>query len=375
MRNSTRTLPVLVFLLLAFAASRFTPSSAQPTSWRQASRTTSAEWLRSPRATALADTIMAYQLPSGGWGKNHDWMKGGDRQEWLTAASTGIGATIDNGATHEELLFLARVVEARSATIPASTDVVSIRARVAFEAGLDYLLGMQYENGGYPQFYPPKSPTHYSRHITFNDGAMTSVLRLLRDVSDEVPPYASLNLSASLIRLSSYAYQRGLNCLLDCQIRRGDTLAVWCQQHDAETLLPAPARAYELPSYSGTGETVEILRLLMEEKDPSPEVIEAVDAAVLWLRTHALKGVRVEQFTNADGQRDIRLVSDASAPLLWARFYDLEEGRPFVCDRDGVPHRSLSEIGHERRNGYSWYGTQPQVVLDAYEQWRKRVAP
>lgn len=49
-------------------------------------------------------------------------------------------------------------------------------------AGLDYLLAAQYPNGGWPQFYPLRSD--YSRHITFNDDAMTDVLALLEDVAN-----------------------------------------------------------------------------------------------------------------------------------------------------------------------------------------------
>jgi len=47
----------------------------------------------------------------------------------------------------------------------------------------------------------------------------------------------------------------------------------------------------------------------------------------------------------------------------WARFYDLKEGKPFFCDRDGIPRRSINEIGDERRYGYQWYNTRPNQIL------------
>ena len=55
----------------------------------------------------------------------------------------------------------------------------------------------------------------------------------------------------------------------------------------------------------------------------------------------------------------------------WARFYDLETNRPFFCDRDGIKKYDISEIGHERRNGYSWYNKDGSKVLKRYEKWKK----
>ena len=39
---------------------------------------------------------------------------------------------------------------------------------------------------------------------------------------------------------------------------------------------------------------------------------------------------------------------------------------------DGAPKRSLDEIGYERRNGYSWYNTEPQELYARYETWVKK---
>ena len=33
---------------------------------------------------------------------------------------------------------------------------------------------------------------------------------------------------------------------------------------------------------------------------------------------------------------------------------------------------SLAEIGHERRNGYSWYTRAPEKMLEKYPEWKKR---
>ena len=52
------------------------------------------------------------------------------------------------------------------------------------------------------------------------------------------------------------------------------------------------------------------------------------------------------------------------ADRRWARFYDLEEGKPFFCDRDGIPRRNINDIGPERRNGYQWYNTRPKSIIN-----------
>ena len=57
------------------------------------------------------------------------------------------------------------------------------------------------------------------------------------------------------------------------------------------------------------------------------------------------------------------------ASPIWARFYDLEEELPYVCDRDGVPRRHLEEIGSERRNGYGWYNDSVTPLYARYAEW------
>ena len=319
----------------------------------------------------MVDSIVRYQLPNGGWLKNQDWHKGVDVHEYDEAVRTGIGATIDNKATWGEIRTLAN----EYARHPEWSSQRQQQVRHAVVMGLQYILSMPYENGGFPQFYPPKSPQHYSRHITFNDGAMTQVLRLLRDVGNRRPPFDALQLGSSLCDMAREAYKKGIDCILRCQVVKGGKRTVWCQQHDAETLQPVGARAYELPSLSGAGETVDILRLLMEEEQPSAQMKEAVESGVAWLRTHALRGKRVETFQNAEGRQDKRLVDEPSAPLLWARFYDLEQELPFFSDRTGQLFRNFSDIQYERRMGYAWFGTQPQSLLAEYEQWQKKNTP
>lgn len=114
----------------------------------------------------------------------------------------------------------------------------------------------------------------------------------------------------------------------------------------------------------------------MSLSDPSPEVVNSVEAAVEWFSKTEIRGKRIERFVNAAGKNDWRVVpcegGDDGCRPLWARFYTLDGNRPFFCDRDGVMRFDVSEIGHERRNGYSWYSSGGLKVLERYGQWKRR---
>ena len=226
-----------------------------PTRFKHLARGMDAAWYSSKEASDAADSALKYQFPSGGWAKNHDWhlpaegAKVEERREvWQQIHSKdGVGSTIDNGATTTEMLLLAKVYAAQPQK----------KYRKAFLQGLNYLLEAQYDNGGWPQYYPLKPANNeghpfYSDHITFNDDAIYNVMLMLRAIANDEHPYAALKLSATDKERAQQAFDRGIECILNCQIRKDGRLTVWCQQHDEKTLLPAPARAYELASFTGS---------------------------------------------------------------------------------------------------------------------------
>lgn len=186
-------------------------------------------WYDSAEATTIANRVLSYQTKSGGWPKNHDMTQPPDAQAFGHEDVTA--PTIDNGATYTQIRFLARVAVTHPET----------RYRDAVRRGLEYLLAAQYENGGWPQFYP-LIPGYYT-HITFNDDAMIGVLQLLRDVARGTPPFALIE--ESLRQRAATAEQKGIACILRCQITSGGAKTVWCAQHDENTFEPVPARKYE----------------------------------------------------------------------------------------------------------------------------------
>jgi PelA/Pel-15E family pectate lyase len=277
----------------------------------------------------------------------------------VTGKKTG-ETGIDNGATFTQLTYLARVYDASK----------EARFRTAFLKGVDFLLAAQYANGGWPQFFPLRKG--YYTHITFNDNAMIGVMTLLRDISRGGTPYTFVN---ELRReKAGNAVEKGIDCILKCQVIVNGKPTVWCAQHDERTFAPASARAYELVSLSGS-ESVGITRFLMGIDAPPPAVVRSVEGAVAWFETARLKGIRVEEQPDPKAPQGTNrvVVSDSAAPPLWARVYEIGTNLPMFCDRDGVVRRKLSEIGYERRNGYAWLGVWPQNLLEKeYPAWRKK---
>jgi PelA/Pel-15E family pectate lyase len=201
---------------------------------------------------------------------------------------------------------------------------------------------------------------------------MIGVMTLLRDIARKEASYTFVDEPRR--SRAERAVKKGVECILKCQIKVGGKLTAWCAQHDEKTFAPAPARAYELVSLSGS-ESVGITRFLMGIEKPSPEVVQAVEGAVAWFETAKLLGIRVEQKQDSKAPKglDRVVVEDPSAPPLWARFYEIGTNLPMFCDRDGVVKRKLSEIGYERRNGYAWLGEWPlKLVEKEYPAWRKK---
>ncbi|HYC28436.1 MAG TPA: pectate lyase, partial [Chitinophagaceae bacterium] len=237
------------------------------------------------------------------------------------------------------------------------------------EAGIRYLLLMQKENGGFPQFYPDSSS--YRGQITYNDNAMINALNVLWDVA-----YGKNGLEivdASLKAPSHKAVDKGIDCILKTQIRVNGRLTGWCAQHDKQTLLPVKARAFELPAITGM-ETVGIVEFLMKIENPSPQIKNAIISAMDWLAVSKVRGYKysdVEDPSQPKGKDRVLVKDDAAA--VWARFYDIETNKPMFAGRNGEKKWNLQEIEVERRTGYAWYGTWPQKLFDkTYPQWQKK---
>ena len=346
---------LMLFLIIGSTAS----CQSKKMNWHKA-QIQPAEWYSSENAIEIANNVLLYQHNNGGWQKNIDMAKPLDDEEiqqLKEEKSNKIGTTIDNGATHTQLRYLAKVYDA------TKNDTY----KKAFLKGIDYLLEAQYKNGGWPQFYPIKKG--YYEHITYNDGAMIGVMELLRNIAENNEPYSFVNTARR--EKAQKAVDKGLEIILATQVEVDGKLTVWCAQHDKEDFSPAKARAYELPSLSGK-ESTEIVEYLLKLKNPSEEVKTSIRSAVKWFEENKIMGEKVVwvQDESLPEGHDRVVVKDPSGGPLWARFNELDTNKPMFVGRDGIVKRHLEEIEQERRIGYSYIDNYAENLLKTdYPKW------
>lgn len=366
MKNIIQKVYLILIISLIYISQSINAATVLADSWSnvvngKCSDQTTA-WWSSTEAIRITNNVLLYQKDCGGWTKNINMqlvLTDAQKTALIVDKPKNTEATIDNSACLYELLYLSKVYKA------ITSDSLKNVIKTSFTKGILYYLKAQYANGGWPQFYPLKSG--YYTHITYNDNAIINVMNNLRHVYLK-DTYYSIILSDSIANVAKIAFDKGVNCILKTQYIQKYKLTTWCAQHDEKTLLPTNARAYELASLSG-GESANIIKLLMSLTTQTKEIKRAIYSSVAWYDGVRIKGQRVESFTNTDGLSDLRVVLDANASDMWARFYTLTGNRPFFCDRDGIMKFSLAEIGYERRNGYSWYNTSGNDVMTAYNTW------
>ena len=325
---------------------------------------------KSTDITAIADNILLFQKDNGGWPKNYDMQAilTPDQVDSVVRSKSQTNTTFDNRTTYSHIDYLAKVY----------TYTKTEKYKTAALKGLDFIIESQYANGGWPQYYPLEE-NNYSSHITYNDDAMAGIMFLLKDIVDGKPQFGFID-DAHRAKLRS-AFDNGLNCIIKTQINDAGQPTAWCQQYDEINMEPAWARKFEPPSICN-GESPKIVELLMNIKHPSAAVINAVQSAVAWFKVSAIKGIRIETFPAPEmvtpfriSKTDKRVVEDATAPIIWARYYELKTHRPLFCNRDSKVVYSLAEVLRERRDGYGWYTYEPQKILNQYPAWQKRWAP
>ena len=152
------------------------PSGGSPP--RIPSKQNAAAWLADPATLAVAESVVSYQTPDGGWSKAVKYSEGPrpTGTHWTTQSGEGwhYCGTLDNRATSTEITFLSAMHKNTS-----REDFKECARR-----GLRWILDAQFPNGGWPQTYPLESGYH--EHITFNDGAMLHALELVSEVASGV---------------------------------------------------------------------------------------------------------------------------------------------------------------------------------------------
>ena len=293
----------------------------------------------SDEATLTANMI-SWQLPCGGWSKavsyaapraaGNAWTSGNDAHHYA--------GTLDNRSTTDQLRFLAR----RYTAFPDETIKASL------ERGFDYLLEAQFPNGAWPQNYPLEGSYHDS--ITLNDDAMLHAIEVLMAASTGLNDWSWLDPERK--KLAAAAVTRGVQSLLELQVKVDGEPTGWAAQYDPLTLQPVSARGYELAALSG-GESVRVLWLLFKVRPVTPELTAAVEAGMAWFSAHQIEN-------HPDG---------------WSRFYDPSTQKPFFPGKfDGKAYASEEAMRKNNPGGYD-FGVKSAKELPKYHaKWLKVLA-
>jgi PelA/Pel-15E family pectate lyase len=306
-------------------------------------------WFSTDSARRIAEAILSFQAPNGGWSKHVSYAAGprkpgqsyfSETTEWQWIS------TIDNSSTTEQVRFLALADSVRP----------DERFRSAYLRGLEYLLAAQFPNGCWPQVWPLMGGYHDA--ATFNDDAITNVLMTLQRAASGNPQFVPTPLRDR----ARSAMALGIDCVLDAQVKVDGKLTAWGQQHDPLSLQPTSARSYELTSLTAQ-ESANLLRFLIRQRPISPRLVVAINAAAEWLKAVKLEGYTYDFET---GRHDF-----PGAGPIWARMYEIGTNRPIFSDRNGVKLYDWNLL-KDRRLGYAWYTYAPLLALRQYEAWARR---
>jgi PelA/Pel-15E family pectate lyase len=319
-------------------------------------------WYAGDDAKHLADAVLTYQTPTGGWSKHTGYSKGRRQpgMQWTSQNEPGqkphYVATFDNRATTEEMYFLAQMWFATKRE----------DCKAGFIKGLNFIFAAQYPNGGWPQVYPLEGGYHDS--ITFNDDAMTRILELLQAITRDEPCYAFLD--ESLREKTADALAAGTRCVLKTQIVQDGKKTAWCAQYDPLALQPSSARAMEPITLSGL-ESAHLLSFLMTITNPTPEIVASIESGLAWLERVKITGIIK---TKREGKTTYEPNAN-SAEIYWARFYNLTNSKPVFPGRNGIIYDSYAAMAAENRLGYDFFTTQPgSIANNGQKKWRQLLA-
>lgn len=144
-----KKLKTIIALALLFVVNTGVQAQVHNQKWASIIKDKESAWFASNEAKLVAENVLLYQRNIGGWPKNiqmQNPLTEVEKQKLIALKSSTKDVTTDNGATYQEMLFLSKMY----------AQVQDERYQKAFLAGLDYILEAQYENGGWPQFYPLK---------------------------------------------------------------------------------------------------------------------------------------------------------------------------------------------------------------------------
>ena len=315
-----------------------------------------ADWYGTTESQDVADIVLAVQKNTGGWMKNDQLHNLSTSEYNKLINARDEHSCFDNYATTQEMRFLAKVWQG------CKVD----KYRESFEDALLLILKAQKQVGGWSQYYPLSGGGSYQDYITFNDDLMTNIMKILRDIYNNEGDFKDI-VDETLRNKCKEAFDKGLECIIKCQVDDNGTPAAWCAQHDTIDYLPTEGRPHELPSISGY-ESASLLSFLMSVENPSEELQNTITTAIDWLSKHIYrKNAKIEDYTNTQGEADRHIV-DATNSDVWARFIQIggESGEKIY----NKFFQKLQKYNRSRSytyNGKTYTFTEYQIATSSYD--------
>ncbi|MGI5058165.1 pectate lyase [Treponema pectinovorum] len=354
----------------------------------------------------FAENMIYTQNPDGGWAKNLDLQRIYTIQELkqireqnknVPPVTYGLktssnASTMDNGNIHSQIKYLCQVYQ----QVKDDKSIDSKRYLDCATKALTWIFNAQHPvSGGFT------GADVYA--ITYNDNVMTNSFTLLKDISNGKDYFCVF--PEETRQKAKSAYERGIECILKTQITLTlddgtKILTAWCQQHNHETLKPVWAREFEPPSVCSS-ESFKVLRFLMTEENPTPEIKKAIiagceffdrnDVKIFGKKLVATKLASPRKENGRTYNTDKTLQDSEPSDVLWARFYALDSSfdvvsgarkpivgtypsvlKPIWCDRGCKYVDSFNELSFERRNGYGYTTTSGRSLSSAYSAWKAK---
>jgi PelA/Pel-15E family pectate lyase len=233
-----------------------------------------------------------------------------------------------------------------------------------FKKMIDYLINIQYTNGGIPQYYPLQGG--YFNNICINDGAFLNYLKILDNIIDNISDNL---LDNDIIQNLINCQKKAFNLLKQLQIKINNIPTIWAMQYDPITLKPIQARTFE-PACLGSLESCQILIYLKEinftyNNYYDIELKQVFDNGKEWFFNNSISSI-VQTIKYDETNKPISLYIynvDYAPSRLWARMYDIETLKPIYVDRQGNKYDDLNLLDYERKLGYTWLGIWGEYLM------------
>ncbi len=299
-----------------------------------------ADWHASDQAAALADSLVAHQLSTGGY-------RQGDSKGICTATPDQLQGIRERTLTDSTFNDHSSTAELRVLAIISQVgNDDGYHWRSAAARVIEYILESEYPRGGWPVDFP-KARTPFGGTLTYADWVIPEIMHILWEIMHWSWPFGW---ASEYREQATAAFDRGIKIICRTQILHGTTRTGWAQHYDPETLEPVEGRHWE-PPVVATHETVGVIMLLQRIIAEAPGMYPGLRWVVRDARA-SLWGARLR----GPAFRSGKISFPAGCGYSWGKYYD-EHG--VLLREHGVNTRNWDDMSDDLKGQVFWLVTSP----------------